>query len=121
VLLQSVGNLLNMLQVFYPTLVEYEDAIQIHLQKIIGERAQYLIHHRHEICWGIHQDKGPHQQFKKTLFRLEGGLPSISLLYWDLVVDEIKINLTEVFGLVELVKEIIDLGNWVLVPDCDFT
>jgi hypothetical protein len=36
------------------------------------------------------------------------------------MVAKLQINLTEVFAPLELIKEIIDLGNWVLVPDCDF-
>jgi hypothetical protein len=109
-----------MLQVFHPTLVEDEDVIQIHHHKRIGERPQYIIHHPHEICWGIRQGKGHDQPFKKTFFGLEGKLPYISLLYWDLVVARLQINLTEVFSPLELVKEIVNLGNWVPVLDCDF-
>jgi hypothetical protein len=120
VLSQSVQNLLNMLQVFHPTLVEDEDVIQIHHHKIIGERPQDIIHHPHESCWGICQAKGHDQPFKKTFFGLEGSLPYIGLLYWDLVVAGLQINLTEVFSPLELVKEIVNLGNWVPVPDCDF-
>jgi hypothetical protein len=110
-----------MLQVFYPNPVEDEDFNQIHLHKIIGEMAQDIIHHPNEICWEIHQAKGHHKPFKKTIVGLEGSLPSIGLLYWDLLVDEIQINLTEVFVPFELVKEIIDLGKWVRVRDNDFT
>jgi hypothetical protein len=57
-----------MLQVFHPSLVVDEDVIQIHHYKIIGERPQDIIHHPHEICWGIFQTKGHDQPFKKTFF-----------------------------------------------------
>jgi hypothetical protein len=60
------------------------------------------------------------QPFKKTFFGLEGSLPYIGLLYWDLVVSILQINLTEVFGPFDLFKEIINLRNWVSIPDCDF-
>jgi hypothetical protein len=36
------------------------------------------------------------------------------------VVARLQINLTEVFGPRELIKEVIDLGNQVLVSCCDF-
>jgi hypothetical protein len=49
-----------MLQVVYPNPVEDEDVNQINLHKIIGEMAQYIIHHPNEICWEIHQVKGHH-------------------------------------------------------------
>jgi hypothetical protein len=35
------------------------------------------------------------------------------------VVAGLQINLTELFGPLELVKDIINSGNWVPVPDCD--
>jgi hypothetical protein len=37
------------------------------------------------------------------------------------VVARLHINLTEVFGPHELIKEVIDLRNWVPVSDYDFT
>jgi hypothetical protein len=42
------------------------------------------------------------------------------MLYQDLVVARLHINLTEVFGPRELIKEVIDLGNRVPVSDSDF-
>jgi hypothetical protein len=117
---QSVWNLLNVLQVFRPILVEDEDVIQIHHNKILGEISQDIVHHPHEICWGIYQAKGHDQPFKKTFFGLEGILPCINMLYWDLVVARLQINLIEVFGTLELVQEIVNLGNLVSVPYCDF-
>jgi hypothetical protein len=87
---------------------------------MIGERPHDIIHHLHEICWGIRQTKGHDQPFKNTFIGLEGSFPYIFLLYWDLMVSKLQINITEVFGSLEIVKEIIDSGNQVLVPDCDF-
>jgi hypothetical protein len=40
--------MLNMLQVFLPNLVEDEEVIQIHHQKIISENMQDIIHDPHE-------------------------------------------------------------------------
>jgi hypothetical protein len=39
---------MNVLQVFFPTLFEDEDVIQIHNHKGIGEGFQYVIHQHHE-------------------------------------------------------------------------
>jgi hypothetical protein len=36
------------------------------------------------------------------------------------VVARLQINLTEVFGPCELIKEVVDSGNQVSVSDCDF-
>jgi hypothetical protein len=79
-------NLLAMLQLFLPILVENEDVIQIHRQKIIGEIPQDIFHHPHERCWGNFQAKGHDHPFKNTFFGLEGSSPYIGFLYWDLVV-----------------------------------
>jgi hypothetical protein len=63
---RGVQNLLNMLQVFFPSLVVNEDVIQIHLYKIIGEWSQDIVHHSHECGWSIYQTKGHDKPFKKT-------------------------------------------------------
>jgi hypothetical protein len=67
--------------VFFPTLVEDEDVIQIYNHKEIGEGSQYVVHQPHEGGWGIFQDKGHDQPLKNTLFSLESTLPYISLFY----------------------------------------
>jgi hypothetical protein len=48
VLLQGMQNLLNMMQVFGPSLAVNENAIQIHHYKSIGEWSQDIVHHPHE-------------------------------------------------------------------------
>jgi hypothetical protein len=66
VLLQGVQNLLNMLQVFFPSLVLNEDLIQINHYKSIGEWSHDIIHYPHESGLIICQTKGHDQPFKKT-------------------------------------------------------
>jgi hypothetical protein len=66
VLSQGVQNLLNMLQVFGPSLAVNENVIQIHHYKSIGEWSQDIVHHPHEIGWSIFQNKGHDQPFKKA-------------------------------------------------------
>jgi hypothetical protein len=66
VFLQGVQNLLNMLQVFCPSLIVNEDVIQIQHYKCIGEWSLDIIHHPHVSGWCICQTKGHEQPFKKT-------------------------------------------------------
>jgi hypothetical protein len=106
--------------VFYPSPVVDEDVIQIQHQKRVSEMSQDIVHHPHESCWGIFQTKGHDQPFKKTFFLLEGSFPYIFLFYWDLMVAILQINLTKVFGPIEMIKNIAKLGNRVLVHNCDF-
>jgi hypothetical protein len=42
------------------------------------------------------------------------------MFYRDLVVAKLQINITELFGPHELIKEVIDSGNRVSVSDYDF-
>jgi hypothetical protein len=86
VLSQSVMDILKMLQVFCPILVEDGDIIQIYHHKRIGEIPQYIVHQSHKMCWSICQPKGHEYPFEKTLFGLESNLPYITSFYWDLVV-----------------------------------
>ena len=44
-------DLLNVLQMFFPTFVEDKDVIQIYDHKRIGEWEQDDIHHPHESFW----------------------------------------------------------------------
>jgi hypothetical protein len=109
-----------MLQVFCQIPTEDEYVIHIYHHKIIGEGPQYIIHQYYESCWSICQTKGHDYPFKNTFFGIEISLPYIILFHWDLVVARLQVNLTEKIGSLELVMKVINLGNWVRVPDCDF-
>jgi hypothetical protein len=56
-LLKGAQNLLNVLQILFPSFVEYEDIIQIYNHKIICEWPQYIFHYPHELFWCINQAK----------------------------------------------------------------
>jgi hypothetical protein len=66
VLPQGVQNLLNMLQVFGPSLAVNENVIKIHHYKSIGEWSHDIVHHPHESGWSICQTKGHDHPFKKA-------------------------------------------------------
>jgi hypothetical protein len=108
------------LQVFFPSLVEEENVIQIYNHKEIGEEPQDVIHQPHEGGWGICQAKRHDQSLENSFFRHESGLPHINMFYGDLVVVGLKINITKVLGPLKLVKKFINSWNWVPIPDCDF-
>jgi hypothetical protein len=65
-LAQGVKNLLNMMQLFFPSIVVNENVIQIHHYKRIGEWSRDIIHHPHESGWRLCQTRGHEQPFKKT-------------------------------------------------------
>jgi hypothetical protein len=66
VLPQGVQNLLNMLQVFSPSLDVNENVIKIHHYKSIGEWSKDIFHHPYESGWSVCQTKGHDQPFKKA-------------------------------------------------------
>jgi hypothetical protein len=120
VLSQGVQNLLNMLQVFVPSLALNENVIQIHRCKSIGEWSQISSIIIMKVDGAFFKPKGMTNHSKRPSFDLKAGLPYIYLFYRDLVVARIQINLTKVFGPRELIKEVVNSGNRVPVSDCDF-
>jgi hypothetical protein len=66
VLPQGVQNLLNMLQVFIPSLFVNENVIHTQHYKIIGEWSQDIVYHPHENGQIICQTKRHEQPFKKA-------------------------------------------------------
>jgi len=76
-LLQGACNLLNVLQVLFPGVVEDEDIIQIKHHERVCEWPQDIIHHPHECCWRIIQAKRNNQPLKEVFFRFHGCLPYI--------------------------------------------
>jgi hypothetical protein len=111
VLSQSVEDLLNVLQVFFPNLAEYEDVIHIYNHKGLGENPQGVTHQLHESFWGIRQAKGHDQPLEKNFFRLESSLSYINWFYWDPVVAKIYINITKVLVSLELVEKVVNSVN----------
>ena len=55
--------------------------------------------------------KGNDKPFENNFLWLEGSIPYICLFFRDLVVARLQINLTEVFGPRELIKEVVDSGT----------
>ena len=78
---QGLKGLLNVLQVFLPTLVEDEDVVQIYNHKRVGKGSQDVIHQPHKSCRGICQPERHDQSLKKALLGFEGDLPYIHGLY----------------------------------------
>jgi len=78
VLSQGAHDLLIVLQVIYIGRIEDEDVIQINHHKRFCEQLQNTIHHPHEFCWSISEEKMHDQPLKEAFFRFEGHLPYIS-------------------------------------------
>jgi hypothetical protein len=103
VLLHGSQDLLNVIQMFLWGFAKDEDVIQIQYHKWVCEWPQYIIHHLHECGQGIIQAERNDQPIKATLFKIEGCFPYISLLNPHLVVTWLHINLTKIFGTIELI------------------
>jgi hypothetical protein len=85
VMLQGAQDLLNMLQMYLLSFVEYADVIQIHNHKRVCEWLQYVIHHLLECGRGISQAERHDHPLEDSFFRLEGCLPNINFLNRHLV------------------------------------
>jgi hypothetical protein len=85
-LMHSASDLFNVLQMFFPSFVEYEDFIQTYDHKRVYEGPQDIIHHPHECCLSISQAKKHDQPLKREFSTLEGSLSYTNLFNRDLVV-----------------------------------
>jgi hypothetical protein len=73
-----------------------------------------------KVAWEFVKPKGTTIHSKIPSLYLKVFFHTSFFFYWDLVVARLQVNLTEVLGSLELVKKVINFGNWVLIPDCDF-
>jgi hypothetical protein len=64
--------------------------------------------------------KGMTNPSKRPSFDLKVVFHTFVCSIENLVVAKLQINLIEVFGPRELIKEVIDSENWVQVSNCDF-
>jgi len=102
-LLECLDNLLDVVEVLFPTLVEDQDVIQVYKYKLVGEWVQYVIHEPHEYCTSICQPERHNQPFEKALLGFEGNLPHIGGSNWYLVLFGLQVNLAKIFFPHELV------------------
>ena len=73
-----------------------------------------------KVVGGFVNPKGMTSHFVETIFRLEGCLIDISWFDGNMVVAKIQFNISKEIFPFELVKKVINPGNGVAVPDCDF-
>ena len=116
---QCLENLLDVVEVLFPTLAEDQDVIQVYHYKWVGEWPQDAIHQPHEGCRSIRQPKRQNQPFKKALLRFEGSLPHIRGFDWYLVIFELQVDLAKIFHPLELVQKVINPWDWIPIPDKD--
>src|SRR3954463_10996776 len=79
-----------------------------------------LIHEIHEVSWGIGQSKGHDCALIQTISGYKCRLRNILGSDLQLVVPRSEVNLGEHLGPIELIKQIFNLGKWILVLDCNF-
>ena len=78
---------------------------------------QQLIHHLHELSWGVGEPKWHHQVLIQAPPRLEGCLLHVLLSYWDLPISGSAINLAEHTGLPQTIKHLLWKWEWIPVLD----
>ena len=80
---------------------------------------QDVIHQPHEGCRRICQSERHDETLQKALLGFEGSLPHIRGFDWYLVIPIFQVDLTEIFFPFELVQKVINLWDWVPIPDND--
>jgi hypothetical protein len=120
VLSQGAQGLLNVVQVLCPGPAEDDDVIQIDHHERVCEWLQDIIHYPHQCRWSISWDKRHDEPLKEAFFIFEGCLPYIIWFYQNLVIAWLHIDLVEELNTLELIKKIINLGDWVSVLNIDF-
>ena len=80
---------------------------------------QDFIHQRHEGCGSIFQSERHDEPFEKALLSFEGSLTHIEGFDWYLVIPRLQVDLAEIFRPFEFVQKVINLWDWVPIPDSD--
>ena len=80
---------------------------------------QDVIHQPHEDCGSICQPERHDDPFEKSLLGFEGNLPHIEGFDWYLVIPRIQVDLAEIFRPFKLIQKVINLWDWVPIPDID--
>src|ERR1041385_7698828 len=106
-----------MLDMLFFGLRIYQDIVNEHHHKLVEVLHEYLIYEVHEISWGIGKSEGHHSVLEQTIACREGCLGDVRLTDLQLVVSGPQINLGEDSGSVQLVEQILDLGERILVLD----
>ena len=91
--------------------------IEVHYHERVGEGPQYGFHQPHEGYGGIFQCERHDESLEKVLHEFKGILPHIEGFNKNLVIPDIQVNLVEIFGLLELVQKVINMWDWVPIPN----
>ena len=110
----------EMLLMFFFTPGVYEYIINEYHHKFVQEVHEDLVHHSHEVSWGIRQTKRHDREFIQAISGGECRLGDIFLPDLQLIIAGTKIYLGEYLGSLQLIKQIINAGQRVLVLNGDF-
>jgi hypothetical protein len=89
-------------------------------EKSVGIQVEDAIHKCLECGQGVCEAEGHDGEFKMAVLAVEGCFGDILWVYTDLVVGTLKINICEIFCIVEFVKEFINTGKRITVFDGEF-
>ena len=110
----------EMFGVLFWCLGVYQNVINEYHNKLVQIFHEDLIHEIHEVSWGIGQPKGHDRAFIQAISGYKCRLWNILGSDFQLVVPRSEVDLGEHLGPIELIKQIFNLGKWILVLDCNF-
>ena len=109
-----------MLLVLFFRLREDKNVINEDNDKLVQIFHEDLIHEIHEVSWGIGQSKGHDRALIQAVSGYKCRLGNMLGSDFQLVVPRSEVDLGEHLGPIELIKQIFNLGKWILVLDCNF-
>jgi hypothetical protein len=116
---KSLQNNSEMLRMLFFTLGIDQDVINEYHDKLVQLRHEHRVHQVHEMCRSIGESKRHNQILVQPVPGREGSLRDIFRTDHDLMITQTKINLGKNSCTGKLIKENVDVGQWVLVLDGD--
>jgi hypothetical protein len=113
---QSLKHNVEMLFMLFLTFRKYQDVVYEDHDKLVQIFHENRVHQVHEVSGGIGQTKRHHQILIKTILSGESSLWDIFFTDLDLMIARMKVNLQEDLCSNQLIKQEINVGQWVLVP-----
>ena len=77
---------------------EYEDVVQKDQDERIQVIRKDIVHQTHELCWGISNPKGNHEEFVVPPARAERSLWDVFLAHWHLPISRSQVDDAEHLG-----------------------
>jgi hypothetical protein len=116
---KSLQNNSEMLLMLFFTLGIDQDVINEDHDKLVQLRHEHIVHQVHEMCRSIGESKWHNKILVQPIPDREGSLRDIFWMNLDLMITWMEIDLGKDSCTGKLIKENVDVGQWILVLNDD--